>query len=540
MNSVNPFARLPVCPLKIKDYILCFISAALLILSFPKFNIWLFTWFGFVPLFFALQNKSKAKAFFLSYITGIIFWAGTIYWLIHVTLLGLILLVLYLALYFGFFGLIISRPAPCALCPAPLLFIPSLWVLLEYLRSHLFTGFPWALLGYSQYLNLPIIQIADIAGAWGVSFLVVMVNVIIKEIIGSRFKVQGSRQKINYKFLFVACGLWLVACGYGVYKLYLRPVYPERSRGAPCALRLVKISVIQGNIPQELKWNPGAKDFIMNKYFTLTRQAVEGKPDLIIWPEAALPVVLEEEPIFFERVEDLVRGVRTPLLLGAVTTKEGIYYNSALLVSGEGKLLNKYNKLHLVPFGEYIPLRKTFRFLETIVPIGDFTAGKDYTIFELSRYPVTPLPRLNAQTRKRANAQTNFSALICFEDLFPQISREFVKKGANFLVNITNDAWFSKTSSPYQHLQASVFRAVENRVNLVRAANTGISGFIAPSGEIISLVRDEKGRNIFIDGYQTQEIIISKRPLSFYTRYGDVFVAACILFILYGIISRLH
>ena len=492
-----------------------------------------------MPLFFALQNKSKGRAFLLSYLTGVIFWFGIIYWLIHVTFIGMVLLVLYLALYFGIFGLII-RTYDLRPTTYDLIFIPSSWVLLEYIRGHLLTGFPWALLGYSQYLNLPIIQIADIAGAWGVSFLVMMVNVIIKEIIGSRFKVQGSRQKINYKFLFVACGFWLVAFGYGVYRLYLRPVYPERSRGAPCALRLVKISVIQGNIPQELKWNPTAKDFIMHKYFTLARQVAEAKPDLIIWPEAALPIVLEEEPIFFERVEDLVKEIKTPLLLGAVNTSNNLYYNSALLISQEGELLTRYNKLHLVPFGEYIPLRKILRFLETVVPIGDFTAGKEYTIFALPRYPVTPLPRLNAQTRKRTNAQTNFSALICFEDLFPQISREFVKKGANFLVNITNDAWFSKTSSPYQHLQASVFRAVENRVNLVRAANTGISGFIASSGKIISLVQDEKGKNIFIDGYKTQEIIISKRPLSFYTRYGDVFVATCILFILYGIISRLH
>ena len=525
-----------------KELFLCMLSAILLIISFPNFNLWILAWVGFVPLFFAIENKSKARAFFLSYITGIIFWTGTIYWLIHVTLLGQILLILYLALYFGIFGYLISFFS----IRYTLYAIPSIWVLLEYIRGHLFTGFPWALLGYSQYLNLPIIQIADIAGAWGVSFLVMMVNVIIKEIIGSRFKVQGSRQKRNYKFLFVACGLWLVACGYGVYKLYLLPVYPERSRGAPClsraksrgALRPIKISVIQGNIPQELKWNPGAKDFIMNKYFTLTRQAVEGKPDLIIWPEAALPVVLEEEPIFFERVEDLVKGVRTPLLLGAVNTSNNLYYNSALLISPEGELLTRYDKLHLVPFGEYIPLRKILRFLETVVPIGDFTAGKEYTIFALPRYPVTPLSRLNAQTRKRANAQTNFSALICFEDLFPQISREFVKKGANFLVNITNDAWFSKTSSPYQHLQASVFRAVENRVNLVRAANTGISGFIAPSGKIIFLVQDEKGKNIFIDGYKTQEIIISKRPLSFYTRYGDVFIVACFLFLLYGIMRN--
>ncbi len=499
--------------LVVNELLLCVLSAVLLILSFPNCNLWILAWFAFVPLFFVLKNKSKGKAFLLAYITGIIFWFGTIYWLIHITLAGLILLVLYLALYFGFFGLIISRPAPCALRPAPLLFIPSFWVLLEYLRSHLFTGFPWALLSYSQYLNLPMIQIADITGAWGVSFLVVMVNVAIKEIIGSRLKVQGSRQKINYGFLFVAGSLWLVACGYGVYRLYLCP--------APCALRPVKVSVIQGNIPQELKWDIGSRGFIIDKYLTLTKQALKDRPDLIIWPEAALPVVLEEEPQYYARIVNFVKDIRIPVLLGAVTTEENNYYNSALLISGEGRLLKKYNKLHLVPFGEYIPLRKIFRFLETVVPIGDFTPGKSYTLF--SQYAI-----------RNTQYAIPFSVLICFEDLFPDLSREFVKKGANFLVNITNDAWFKKTSAAYQHLQASVFRAVENRTSLLRSANTGVSGFIAPSGKIISLVGD-RGENISIDGYKTQEILIPQRRLSFYTRYGDVFIFLLFGFIIYSI-----
>jgi len=150
------------------------------------------------------------------------------------------------------------------------------------------------------------------------------------------------------------------------------------------------------------------------------------------------------------------------------------------------------------------------------VPIGDFTSGREYTVFTLSTH--------------------KFSVLICFEDLFPEISRKFVNRGAGFLVNITNDAWFKKTSSPYQHLQASVFRAVENRVFLVRCANTGVSGFIAPSGKIVALVGDKSGENIFVSGYKSQEIPASKQPLSFYTCYGDIFVAVCALFVLGGII----
>src|SRR3989338_9828412 len=150
----------------VKPVSLCLLSAVLLILSFPGCNIWVFAWFGFVPLLFVIRNKSKVKAFLLSYLTGVIFWAGIIYWLIHVTLPGTIILILYLALYFGIFGLTYNLQ----LTTYNFLTIPALWVSLEYMRSHLLTGFPWALLGYSQYKNLALIQIADITGAWGVSF----------------------------------------------------------------------------------------------------------------------------------------------------------------------------------------------------------------------------------------------------------------------------------------------------------------------------------------------------------------------------------
>jgi len=471
-------------------------------MSFSKFNLGFLAGVGFVPLFFAIRDKSKTRALLFSYFAGVIFWLGIIYWLIHVTLPGTIVLILYLALYFGIFGLIISTHLPSA--TYYLLFIPSLWVLLEYIRSYLFTGFPWALLGYSQYLNIPIIQVADITGVWGVSFLVVLVNVLIYS---AACRVPPAvRGKYKY-ILSILCVILILI--YGYYK-----IYGPRTRGHEPQ---IKISVVQGNIPQELKWNPQAQDYIIDKYVDISLEAAKEKPDLIIWPEAALPVVLEEEPYYYERVKDFVKKIKIPLLLGAVTLRDNLYYNSALLVSGEGRSLTRYDKLHLVPFGEYIPLKKTFRFLETIVPIGDFTSGREYTVF-------------NLPTNK-------FSVLICFEDLFSEISRGFVKRGAGFLVNITNDAWFKKTSSPYQHLQASVFRAVENRVFLVRSANTGVSGFISPTGKIVALVGNKLGENIFIPGYKSQEIAIPKhQPLSFYTCYGDIFVAACVFFVLCSII----
>ncbi|MFA5063565.1 MAG: apolipoprotein N-acyltransferase, partial [Candidatus Omnitrophota bacterium] len=409
------------------DILFSILSGALLVLPFNNPKLWIFAWFAFIPLFLSLNNKTLKQSFLLSLFTGITFWAGSIFWLVNVTSIGMILLILYLALYFAAFGLII-RPHTRHSQLYLLLFVPAAWVLLEYIRSHLLTGFPWSLLGYSQYLNLPVIQIADITGAWGVSFLIMFTNVAGVEIIHSLKAQLPKRLKAVIILVILIFSLVLT---YGYFRLgSFKSV--EKSRQ-------LRIALIQGDIPQELKWETGSREFVMERYFDLTSLALKDAPDLIIWPEAALPVVLEEEPIYYERLLRYSNTIAKPLLFGAVTTRRDLYYNSALLLSEEGKLLDRYDKLHLVPFGEYIPLRKVLPFLETIAPIGDIARGKEYTIFKM---------------------RNKFGVLVCFEDVFPELSRRFVKEGADFLVNITNDAWFGKTTEASQHLAASVFRAI--------------------------------------------------------------------------------
>lgn len=497
---------------KVKHSSLLFsiLTGVLLALAFNNGRLWIFSWFAFVPLFLALQNKSLKQTFALFLVTGIIFWLATVYWLANVTIIGTILLILYLALYFAIFGLII-RPFTKNSNFSILFLVPSAWVLLEYLRSHLLTGFPWALLGYSQYLNLPVIQIADIFGVWGVSFLVMLVNVAVVEIIWS-FKAK-LLSRLKAVLIFVAVLLFSVSFyGYS----HLSSLNPKT-----VAQNSLKISVIQGNIPQESKWNPSARDLIMQSYFELTSKATKDNPDLIIWPEAALPVVLEDEPEYYSKLSEYLKTVNKPLLFGSVTQRNDLYYNSALLLSSDAQLLNRYDKLHLVPFGEYIPFRNTLKFLNTIAPIGDIARGKDYTIFKLPDYPA------------------GFGVLICFEDVFPELARSFVKRGAGFLINITNDAWFGKTPEAYQHLAASVFRAVENRVYLARCANTGVSAFISPSGKIVSSLSDRGGNNIFISGYSTDSVRILNNKPSFYNLYGDIFPSACLLFLFYIIIFKI-
>jgi len=476
--------------LTLKDISLSIFGAFLLSLPFSSGNLWIISWFGFLPLFFSLRNKSGLQSFLLAYICGVIFWGFTVYWLVHVTLLGTVILILYLAFYFGAFGPLFTA-ADRKLGAAGLFFIPCTWVLLEYLRSHLFTGFPWALAGLSQYRNLPVIQIADLTGAWGVSFLVIFFNATLYLI---------WRGKMNLRIYFICAAILILSLTYGFYKL---------NRGYACRTDkpTIKVTVIQGNIPQNLKWDVSARNFILNRYEELTSGSAGDNPALIIWPEASVPGILGEDDAAFEQVFSLAGILNIDILAGAVSRSGGSYFNSALFIDKSGKPARAYHKLHLVPFGEFIPFKETFPFLQTIAPIGDIQPGKEYTIFD---------------------RPAKFGVLICFEDLFPELSRRFVKNGADFLVNITNDAWYKETSAAAQHFSASVFRAVENRVYLARAANTGLSGFIDPGGRIVSPVRNTAGKEIFVRGFSSAEICLPAAG-SFYNRYGDIFVLLCLL-----------
>ncbi|MDD5115598.1 MAG: apolipoprotein N-acyltransferase [Candidatus Omnitrophica bacterium] len=479
--------------------ILSVLSAVLLSLSFSSFNLWLLAWVGFIPLLISLENGSVLRSFFVAYLWGVIFWVITIYWLVHVTLLGQAILILYLALYSGLFGCLVylCRSYPVRVS---LFFIPASWVLLEYLRSYLFTGFPWALMGLSQYRNLALIQISDITGSWGVSFLVIMVNA------GIYFSLRRRLKKTD---LLICLSILFLSAGYGFYRLSHRP-----------ELRMdkewLKVSVIQGNIPQELKWDKGSASGILDDYLELSRKAAgEDNPGLIIWPEASVPFVWGDRfsDTQFRRIFSLAKDLKTALLVGSLSRLGVSYFNSALFVDKFGQPEKIYNKIHLVPFGEFVPLKDVFPFLRSIAPIGDIEPGREPVVFA---------------------SPADFSVLICFEDLFPELSREFVKKGARFLVNITNDAWYKKSSAPYQHLAASVFRAVENRVNLVRSANTGISGFIDPCGRLSSTVQDRSGRQIFVRGYNSKNLCLLSQGRTVYNHYGDIFILLCLSFEIYS------
>ena len=497
----------------LRNILLSISSGILLALAFPPLEVSLLAWIGMVPILLVINKTHPRAGFLYAYLTGIVFFALNLYWLVNVSVPGMILLIAYLAIFFGLFGLVTVYALRSSV---DLFVIPFAWVLLEYVRSHLFTGFAWSLIGYSQYKTMNLIQIADFAGTYGVSFLIITFNIAIFALI--------SRNKRRVAFMIATLFLLILATIYSIYRLDNFHI-----SGNP------RIGVVQGNVPQRNKWDQTFAKEILEKYTGLTKEAAKENPAFIIWPETSYPYLVEGSTQSAQEIDALAAETKIPILAGFVCEMDEKYYNSAALFLGNGSASQIYRKTHLVPFGEYIPFEQIISFLRNFIdkPIGNYSKGKMHTLFPF-KFIITD-NTYNIRTR-RINFY-DFGVLICFEDVFPYISRTFVKKGANFLVNITNDAWFGKTAAAKQHMQASVFRAIENRVPVIRAANTGISCFIDYTGKVISKVEVDS-QNLFIEGYDVQNINMCVER-SFYTQYGDIFIALALLITLLIVVGEI-
>jgi apolipoprotein N-acyltransferase len=496
-------------------YLLALFSGVLLALSFPKPGISPLAWFAFVPLFVAAAGTSPKLAFKLGFAAGAAAYAGVLYWLnivmmtygklpAPVSVSLYLTLVAYLALYPGAVLWLARRGEDRRI--SLLCSFPALWVAGELVRSYLLTGFPWADLGYSQFRTLPLIQISDLTGVYGVSFLVAFANVVFY-----RMWVWFREKEAPYPVRgFLALLVLLAATlGYGLNAL-------NRVENGP----LQQVLLVQGNIAQDVKWDPAFEESTVATYERLTRKACQLGGTLVVWPESALPFFFQSEPAYAARVRSLAVELKSCLVTGSPAfEKEGEltrYLNSAFLISPTGAILGRSDKLHLVPFGEYVPLAGLFPFVNKMVAgIGDFSAGRS----------ALPLETTGGK----------IGVLVCFEGIFPEVSRAYVQAGAGILVNITNDAWFGKSSAPYQHLSMTVFRAVENRVPLVRAANTGISAVIDSKGHIHGMTR------LFEEATLSAQVRRGEGG-SFYSRHGDLFallcLAACGVLALYGYRKR--
>jgi len=502
---------------------LAFITGCLLTASFPRTEFFWLAWVALVPLLFATRDLQKAEAFRVGLLAGLVHYLTLIYWLVHtmktygflpiyLSIIILLLLSFYLALHTAAFCAAVP-----ILCSAPytlLFFGPLLWVALEYVRTFLFSGFPWELLGYSQYRWLSMIQISDIFGVYGITFLILFCNTTIFLVFLYFYKGTWQNKLVTKKLVIGSvCSLLLIVSGsllYGKWKI-------ASVNNSIANLPASRISIVQGNIEQSIKWDDSFRLSTTEKYMDLSLQLKNDSPDLIVWPETATPFYFLYEPDLSQMVLDGIQKAHTYFLIGSPSfsrKSEAIeFYNSAYLISPDGIPIGKYDKAHLVPFGEYVPLRKWLPFIGKVVAgVGDFTAGPKGKVLKWeNRY---------------------LGVLICYDLIFPELSRALVKNGAAVLINITNDAWYGVSSAPYQHFSMAVFRAVENKRTLIRSANTGISGYILPTGRI------QSATPIFKEATLTESVPLLKEK-TFYTKYGDGFAILCSVACLLAILSRI-
>lgn len=488
------------------------VSGFLLTAAFPKLGLSWLAWFALLPLLFSLRNLSWFDSFRMGFLAGVVHYLTLLYWLVptmhtygHLPLLVcipiLFLLAAYIALYMAFFSLLLTlfcRSA--ALC---LVIIPVFWVSVEYARSTLFTGFPWGLLAYSQSDILPLIQISDITGPYGVSFLIAFSNATLfltclyfgkKGWKGTPISKRLCTGSITALIVFIGMA-WL----YGEWRI---DSVSQLANTAPSA----RFTIVQGNISQAEKWDEAFTLSSTQKYIDLSLSAKGEHSDLIVWPETATPFYFLYDKPLTQLVRSGIQQSGTHFLIGSPSFAQNAgnlrFLNSAYLIGPDGNVTGKYDKAHLVPFGEYVPLKKFMPFLgKMVAQVGDFEAGQKGRTIGWQDH------RLGIQ--------------ICFEIIFPQLSRLLAKNHAALLVNITNDAWFGSSSGPYQHFAMTVFRAVENKKALVRSANTGISGFIDPVGRI------ENTTPLFKEATQTQTLPLMQLT-TFYSRFGDVFASICL------------
>ena len=489
-----------------KAILLSLASGLLLTLSFPVYSLGPLAWAALLPLIFVVQSSQPATCFKLGWVAGLVHGLTLLYWIVFVvnhygnlpfvaSVAVCFLLVAYLALYLGLFcaGLswLRTRGLPW------LLVAPFFWVALEFGRGWLFSGFPWENLGYSQHRLLPLIQMADLTGVAGVSFLLVAVNALLYQ--GLASLMQRKRILASILPVTLAAAILLSQYAYGLWRL------STLETSSPPSIR---VSLIQGNISQETKWEPAFQQATLERYLRLTRAAVErDHPQLVVWPETATPFYFLGEGELSRILILEAQSLQTPLLFGSpAVRRQGDrlrFYNRAYLLDERGRVGGYYDKRRLVPFGEYVPLQSVLFFIHRLVEAtGDFAAGDRPAVMEL--------------------AAARPGILICYEAIFPELSRDLVRHGANLLVNITNDAWFGRTSAPYQHLSMAVLRAVELRAPMARCANTGISALIDPSGRILQ----ETG--LFEEGTLTGSLPLGAGQ-TFYCRYGEWLALGCLL-----------
>jgi len=498
-------------------------SGLLSVACFPPFNQSWLCWIALAPLVVAVwfsgenSRRLSIRNLLLGYLAGIVFFTGAFGWLgalgdLYQSLFlhGLpFLLSIYLAVYFAFWswfiGLIRPKSFTASWRNLMVAFVAAAaWVTHEWIRGWLFSGFGWNGLGIALHAHFPMIQVAEFTGAVGISFAVAFVNIIaVTTPIRFFFEARTHRMRPHFDLTLTMIGI-VALVAFGLHRIQ-----------APSASKPIRIAAVEANVPQLEKFDPQFADQVFDKFRRLSEVAVgtNSPPELLIWPESSMPdPVRDPGGASYQFVNDFAASTKTDLMLGSLDFQGERDYNAALLITDNGAQMQIYHKIHLVPFGEYVPLRHSFPLFAAIantwVP-GDFTPGTEFTVFTLTDPNVRVAP------------------LICFEDTVGNLVRRFVLNGANILVDITNDGWFLQSSGSSQHLANAVFRCVENRRPMVRAANTGVTCFVNEFGHVTDVLQDDSG-NTFSEGVLNGVVSLPQdRQLTFYARHGEWFAECC-------------
>jgi apolipoprotein N-acyltransferase len=493
-------------------------------LAFPKFDYELLAWVAFVPLFYVIEGESMWRVFGWAYLQGFAANIVSLYWIpipLHdfadlpmqyaifpmLLLAGVVAINTAVAIWAGeFVARRIRIPA--------VITMPIAWTAVEWIRTYFPIGFPWNLLGYAAYRSLELIQFAEFTGVYGVSALIVFFNAVVYLVIFRR-----GIYRLQTISLSALTAIMVLLVGYGAWRINNLKNTPESGS--------FRVAMVQGDIPQSLKWDPKFLPQSYGVYQDESANAAKRGADLIVWPEAAAaflfqpdnqyPAELASDAAYRNALLTLAKTIGTPLLFGApaLTQQDGRlgFYNRAYLVSanGQGEVDAHYDKIELVPFGEYVPARALFGYFvnRVVQGFGDMVPGKEQTLFDVKG--------------------AKLGILICYESIFPNLTRREVDKGADVLVNITNDAWYGESSAPFQVLAMAAMRSVETKVPMVRVANTGISTLIEPSGQITSRTP------LFVRG--TVIVKVPWRPVrTVYTMVGDLFAEICLVLTAFGLI----
>jgi len=501
----------------LKDAGSILLSAGLLTLAFPAADLHFLAWIALVPLFVRIRDAGPWRALLLSLATGYLFYTAHLWWslrLVGMNPFNFALGNLGNAWYFGAFGLAAWHFRKTWLRWTPLTY-PSAWVALEYVRSHIgFLSAPWGMLGYSQYSVLPVAGISAYAGVYGVSFLLVAANAALSDLVPHHLyslRGKGDPEEVPLGERTVSFGI-LALVLVSLSASHLSGALPQKKSGADQGL---KISLVQGNMSYEEQSEPfrAYREKAFEKYRRLTMDSSGSGPALIVWPSSSVPGRLPFDGTLKRMLADIAGETGAYFLIGTAgfdkfneeQRRLQRVANSAFLFSPQGEIVGRYDKMRLLPFDEYLPLREYLAWPSWIATPGmtDHLPGREMTIFRMDK--------------------ARFGVLICWENLFPDQFREMSSRGVDFMVSMTNEGFTLIPEAHYQLLAIYRFRAIENRVSIVRTDTKGVSCIIDPDGRIIARVQDQRGNDVNVEGYLVGEVPLSSSR-TFYTRHGDRFV----------------